>query len=273
MSNITTEDGTTLFFKDWGSGQPIVFSHAWALSADEWDPQMMFFLRRGYRVIAHDRRGHGRSTQTSAGHNMDTYADDLAAVVDSLGIENGIFVGHSMGGGEVVRYIARHGAARVSKAALISSVPPFMLQGPGNPTSTPREVFDQYRKGVTGNRSQSYQDFSAEFYGYDRPGAVASEGLRAKYWLQAMLGGANAHYDAVAAFSETDFTADLEGIIVPTLFMHGDADQLVPMVDSSIRAAKLVKNSRLIIYPGFPHGMCEVHADRINEDLLGFIRA
>jgi len=273
MSTLTTKDGTTIFFKAWGEGPTVVFSHAWALSADEWDPQMLFLIQHGYRVIAHDRRGHGRSGQPSQGYNMDIFADDLSEVVESLGVQNAVFVGHSMGGGEVVRYLARHGSSKASKAVLISSVPPLMLNRPGNATSTSMEVFDHYRLGVALNRSQAYQDTATAFYGYDRPGASISEGLRDKFWQQAIVGSAKAHYDSVKAFSETDFTADLKGLSIPVLFMHGDADLLVPMADSSVRAAKLVQNGRLIVYPDYPHGLCELHPERINADLVAFIQS
>jgi len=273
MGSLTTRDGTKIFFKTWGDGPAIVFSHAWALSADEWDPQMLFFVQHGYRVIAHDRRGHGRSGQPSAGYDMDTFADDLSEVLGALDVRDAVLVGHSMGGGEVVRFLARHGASKARKAVLISSVPPLMLKGPENPTSTALEVFDHYRRGVALNRSQAYQDTATAFYGYDKPGASISEGLRDKFWQQAIMGSAKAHYDSVKAFSETDFTADLKRIRIPVLFMHGDADQLVPMGDSSVRAAKIVQNSRLIIYPDCPHGLCELHPERINSDLLDFIQS
>jgi len=274
MGTLTMKDGTTIYFKSWGVGPAIVFSHAWALSADEWDPQMLFLVQRGYRVIAHDRRGHGRSGQPSNGYDMDTFSDDLAEVIDALGVKEAVLVGHSMGGGEVVRYLARHGTSQVAKAVLISSVPPLMLKGPDNLTSTPMEVFDSYRLGMALNRSQAYQDTATAFYGYNLPGAsMISEGLRDKFWQQAIMGSAKAHYDSVKAFSETDFTEDLKNIGIPMLFMHGDADLLVPLADTSVRAAKLVKNSRVIIYPDYPHGLTELHPETINNDLLAFIRS
>jgi non-heme chloroperoxidase len=273
MGTLTTKDGTAIFYKSWGAGPTVVFSHAWALSADEWDPQMLFLVQEGYRVIAHDRRGHGRSGQPSNGFNMDTFADDLAEVIEALGVKQATLVGHSMGGGEVVRYLARHGTSHVSKAMLISSVPPLMLKGPDNPTSTGKEVFDHYRLGVSLNRSQAYLDTATAFYGYDRPGVSISEGLRDKFWQQAIMGSAKAHYDSVKAFSETDFTEDLRNIRIPMLFMHGDADLLVPMADTTVRAAKLVKNSRVIVYPGYPHGLTELHPEQINNDLLTFLRS
>jgi len=273
MGILTTKDGTSIFYKSWGTGPAVLFSHAWALSADEWDPQMLFLIQQGYRVIAHDRRGHGRSGQPSNGFNMDTFADDLAEVIEALGVDQATLVGHSMGGGEVVRYLARHGTSHVSKAVLISSVPPLMLDGPDNPTSTGIAVFDHYRRGVSLNRSQAYKDTATAFYGYDRPDVLISEGLRDKFWQQAIMGSAKAHYDSVKAFSETDFTEDLRKIEIPVLFMHGDADLLVPMVDSTVRAAKLVKNSRVITYPGCPHGLTELHPEQVNRDLLAFLQS
>jgi non-heme chloroperoxidase len=255
MSVITTKDGVEIFYKDWGKGPPIVFSHGWPLSADDWDAQMLFFLSRGYRVIAHDRRGHGRSAQVSDGHDMDHYADDLAALTMHLDLRNAIHVGHSTGGGEVVRYIARHGEGRVSKAAIISAVPPLMVR-------------------TAGNRSQFYRDVAAgPFYGYNRPGAKPLEAVIENWWRQGMMGGAKAHYDGIVAFSQTDFTGDLKKITVPVLVMHGDDDQIVPYADSGPLSAKLLKEGELKTYKGFPHGMPTTEADTINHDLLSFIRA
>jgi non-heme chloroperoxidase len=274
MSMITTKDGTQIYFKDWGKGQPIVFSHGWPLSGDDWDAQMMFFVNHGFRVIAHDRRGHGRSTQTADGHDMDHYADDLAAVVAHLDLKNAIHVGHSTGGGEVVRYLARHGERRVAKAVLISAVPPLMVKTATNPEGLPKDVFDGFQAQVANNRSQFYRDVAAgPFYGYNRPGAKASEGVIQNWWRQGMAGGAKAHYDGIVAFSQTDFTADLKKISVPTLVMHGDDDQIVPYADSAPLSAKLLKNGTLKTYKGFPHGMPTTEAATINADLLGFIKS
>jgi non-heme chloroperoxidase len=274
MGTITTADGTEIFFKDWGSGQPIVFSHGWPLSADDWDDQMMFFLRQGYRVIAHDRRGHGRSTQTSDGHDMDHYAADLAAVVAHLDLQNAIHVGHSTGGGEVTRYVARLGQSRVAKAVLISSVPPLMVQTASNPGGLPKEVFDGFQEQVATNRAQFYLDLpTGPFYGYNRPGAKVSQGIIQNWWRQGMMGGAKAHYDGIVAFSQTDFTEDLKQISVPVLVMHGDDDQIVPYADSGPLSAKLVKNGTLKTYHGFPHGMPTTEAATINADLLSFIKS
>ena len=272
MSTITTSDGTEIFYKDWGSGQPIVFSHGWPLSADDWDNQMFFFLEKGFRVIAHDRRGHGRSSQTATGNEMDTYADDLATLTEVLGLKDAIHVGHSTGGGEVAHYLGRHGTKRVAKAVLIGAVPPVMLKSAANPGGLPIEVFDGIRAGVAGNRSQFYMDLTMPFYGYNRPGAKVSEGIRQHWWLQGMAGGIKAHHDCVKAFSETDFTDDLRKIDVPTLVMHGDDDQIVPIADSALLSAKLVKGATLKVYPGLPHGMCSTHPEVINPDLLAFIR-
>jgi non-heme chloroperoxidase len=262
-----------IFYKDWGKGQPIVFSHGWPLSADEWDAQMLFFGRQGYRVIAHDRRGHGRSSQTWEGNEMDTYADDLAALVKHLDLKDAIHVGHSTGGGEVARYIGRHGTKRVAKAVLISAVPPLMLKTEKNPGGLPISVFDSIRDGVAGDRSQFYKDFTLPFYGYNRPGARISEGIREHWLLQAMMGGIKAHYDCIKAFSETDFTEDLKKFDAPTLILHGDDDQIVPIGASALMSAKLVKKSTLKVYPGFPHGMCATNPDQINADLLAFLKA
>ncbi len=272
MPTITTKDGAQIFYKDWGTGQPIVFSHGWPLTADDWDGQMMYFGHRGFRVIAHDRRGHGRSTQTWGGNDMDTYADDLATLTEKLDLKNAIHVGHSTGGGEVARYIGRHGTKRVAMAVLISAVPPLMLKTDKNPTGAPIEVFDGLRAAYLENRPQFYKDITLPFYGYNRPGAKISEAIRDKWWLQGMMGGVNAGYDCIKAFSETDFTEDLKKIDVPTLILHGDDDQIVPIVASAPLSAKLVKDATLKIYPGFPHGMPTTNADTINADLLAFIK-
>ena len=272
MPTVTTKDGTQIFYKDWGKGQPIVFSHGWPLSADDWDGRMLFFGQRGFRVIAHDRRGHGRSTQTWDGNDMDTYADDLAVLTEKLDLKNAIHVGHSTGGGEVARYIGRHGTKRVGMAVLISAVPPLMLKTDKNPTGSPMSVFDGLRTALAANRPQFYIDITLPFYGYNRPGAKISEGIREHWWLQGMLGGMKAHYDCIKAFSETDFTEDLKKFDVPTLIMHGEDDQIVPIVAAGPLSAKLVKNSVLKVYPGFPHGMPTTQADVINADLLSFIK-
>jgi non-heme chloroperoxidase len=274
MGTITTKDGVTIFFKDWGMGQPIVFSHGWPLSADDWDAQMIFFLNRGFRVIAHDRRGHGRSTQTSDGHDMDHYADDLAAVTVHLDLRNAVHVGHSTGGGEVAHYLGRHGESRVAKAVLISAVPPIMVKTESNPGGLPKEVFDGLQAQLAANRAQFYRDLPAgPFYGFNRPGAKVSEGVIQNWWRQGMMGGIKAHYDGIVAFSQTDFTPDLKKISVPTLVMHGDDDQIVPYADSGPLSAKLLKNGTLKTYKGFPHGMCTTEADTINADLLAFINS
>jgi len=272
MKSITIKDGTELFYKDWGSGQPIVFHHGWPLSSDDWDTQLLFFLDQGFRVIAHDRRGHGRSSQTADGNDMDTYASDFAALAEHLDLRDAVHVGHSTGGGEAARYVARHGAGRVSKLVLIGAVPPQMLKTPSNPGGLPLEVFDDLRKQLAANRAAFYWDFPVPFYGFNRPGTPLSEPLRANWWRQGMLGGAKAHYDCIAAFSATDFTEDLKQITVPTLVMHGDDDQIVPIADSALLSAKLLKNPTLKVYKGLPHGMCTTHADLINQDLLAFIR-
>jgi non-heme chloroperoxidase len=274
MPTVTTPDGVEIFYKDWGSGQPIMFHHGWPLSSDDWDAQLQFFLQHGYRVIAHDRRGHGRSTQTSEGHDMDHYAADAAAVVQHLDLRDVIHVGHSTGGGEVARYIARHGGDRVAKAVLISAVTPLMVKTDANPGGTPIEVFDGFRDGVANNRSQFFLDVaSGPFYGYNRPGVEASRGVIWNWWRQGMMGGAKAHYDGIKAFSETDFTDDLRAITVPTLVMHGDDDQVVPIADSAELTIRLLQNGKLKVYPGYSHGMCTTHADVINADLLEFIRS
>jgi non-heme chloroperoxidase len=270
MPTVITKDGTQIYYKDWGSGQPIVFSHGWPLTADDWDGQMLFFGQRGYRVIAHDRRGHGRSTQTWDGNDMDTYADDLAALTEKLDLKNAIHVGHSTGGGEVARYIGRHGTKRVGAAVLISAVPPLMVKTGKNPAGAPIEVFDDLRSQYVKNRPQFYKDITLPFYGYNRPGAKISEGIREKWWLQAMMGGMKAGYDGIKVFSETDFTEDLKKFDVPTLILHGDDDQIVPLGAAAPLSAKLVKGAKLKIYPGFPHGMPATHADQINADLLAF---
>jgi len=272
MNTIKTKDGIHIFYKDWGRGQPIVFSHGWPLSADDWDAQMMFFLNHGFRVVAHDRRGHGRSSQTPDGHDMDHYADDLAAVTAHLDLKNAVHVGHSTGGGEVARYVARHGDDRVAKAALISAVPPLMVKTATNPGGLPKEVFDGFQAQVANNRSQFYRDLaSGPFYGFNRPGAKASEAIIQNWWRQGMGGSAKAHYDGIVAFSQTDFTADLQKIAVPTLVMHGDDDQIVPYADSAPLSAKLLRKGMLKTYKGFPHGMPTTEAGTINADLLAFI--
>jgi non-heme chloroperoxidase len=273
MPTITTKDGIEIFYKDWGSGQPIVFSHGWPLSADDWDAQMLFFMDKGFRVIAHDRRGHGRSTQTGGGHDMDHYADDLAALTEKLDLRDAIHVGHSTGGGEVARYLGRHGEKRVAKAALISAVPPLMVKTASNPGGLPKDVFDGLGAQLAANRAQFYYDLPAgPFYGYNRPGAKVSQGVIWNWWRQGMMGGAKAHYDGIVAFSQTDFTEDLKKITVPVLVMHGDDDQIVPYSDSAPLSAKLLKNGTLKTYKGFPHGMCTTNADIINADLLAFIK-
>ncbi|MFE0919431.1 alpha/beta fold hydrolase [Streptomyces nigra] len=276
MGTVTTDDGTTIFYKDWGprDGEPIVFHHGWPLSADDWDNQMLFFLSHGYRVIAHDRRGHGRSTQTSEGHDMDTYAADVAALTDALDLRDAVHIGHSTGGGEVARYVARAKPGRVSKAVLAGAVPPVMIKSESNPGGTPIEVFDGFREGVAGNRAQLYIDVpTGPFYGFNRPGAEVSQGLIDSWWRQGMMGGANAHYECVKAFSETDFTEDLKKIDVPVLVMHGTDDQVVPYEDSAPLSAKLLKNATLKTYEGYPHGMLSTHPEVLNPDILEFIRS
>jgi non-heme chloroperoxidase len=273
MSTITTKDGTQIYYKDWGKGQPVVFSHGWPLSADDWDAQMLFFLNHGYRVVAHDRRGHGRSSQTADGHDMDHYADDLAALSEHLDLKNAVHVGHSTGGGEVVHYIARHGDSRVAKAAIISAVPPLMVMTDANPGGLPKDVFDDFQAQLAANRAQFYHDVPAgPFYGFNRPGAKVDQGLIWNWWRQGMMGGAKAHYDGIVAFSQTDFTDDLKKITVPVLVMHGDDDQIVPYADSAPLSAKLLKNGILKTYKGFPHGMPTTEAETINADLLNFIK-
>jgi len=275
MSTITVKDGTTIYYKDWGTGQPLFFHHGWPLSADDWDGQMMFFLERGFRVIAHDRRGHGRSSQTDTGNEMDTYAADVYELVGKLDLRDAIHIGHSTGGGEVARYVARYGQpqGRVAKAVLISAVPPVMLKSAKNPGGSPIGVFDDLRAQMLKSRTQFYQDLTLPFYGYNRPGAVISQGVRDNWWRQGMMGGIKAHYDCIKAFSETDFTEDLKKIDVPTLVMHGEDDQIVPFADAGPLSAKLLKNATTRFYPGYPHGMPTVHAEVINKDLLSFIAA
>jgi len=272
MSTITTKDGTQIYYNDWGSGQPVVFSHGWPLSADAFEDQMYFLAARGYRCIAHDRRGHGRSSQPLNGNNLDTYADDLAELVEALDLNDAIHVGHSTGGGEVTRYIGRHGTQRVAKAVLIGAIPPLMLKTEANPGGLPIEVFDQLRAGVQADRSQFFKDLSEPFYGFNRPGAKVSQGLRDSFWLQGMLCGYPAAYECIKAFSETDLTEDLKKIDVPTFIMHGDDDQIVPIGASALLSSKIVKNATLKVYPGFPHGMCSTHKDVVNADLLAFLK-
>ena len=276
MQHVTTRDGTQIYFKDWGpkSAQPLVFHHGWPLSADDWDAQMLYFLQAGYRVVAHDRRGHGRSSQVSDGHDMDHYAADTAAVVDHLDLRNAVHIGHSTGGGQAARYVARHGAGRVAKLVLIGAVPPIMVKSPANPVGLPVELFDGFRAQLAANRSQFYRDIaSGPFYGFNRPGASPSEAIIQNWWRQGMMGSAKAHHDGIKAFSETDFSEDLRTIDVPTLVMHGEDDQIVPIAGSALLSTKLLRMSTLKVYPGFPHGMCTTHAEVINPDLLAFIKA
>jgi non-heme chloroperoxidase len=273
MSFVKTKDGVEIYYKDWGKGQPIVFSHGWPLSADDWDAQMLFFLNHGYRVIAHDRRGHGRSSQVADGHDMDHYADDLAAVTAHLDLKNAIHVGHSTGGGDVVHYLARHGESSVSKAAIISAVPPLMVQTAANPKGLPKKVFDDFQVALAANRSQFYRDVAAgPFYGYNRPGAKISEAVIENWWRMGMMGGAKAHYDGIVAFSQTDFTEDLKKISVPVFVMHSEDDQIVPYVAAGPLSAKLLKNGTLKTYKDFPHGMPTTEAATINADLLTFLK-
>jgi non-heme chloroperoxidase len=273
MPTIAVKPGVEIFYKDWGSGQPIVFSHGWPLSSDDWDAQMMFFADNGYRVVAHDRRGHGRSTQTWDGNEMDTYADDLRALVLALDLKDAIHVGHSTGGGEVVRYLARHGTDRAAAAAILGAVPPVMVKKDTNPEGLPIEVFDGFRAALTADRAQMFKDVpSGPFYGFNRPGAKVSQGLIDKWWLQGMMGSVKAHYDCIKVFSETDFTEDLKKIDIPVLVMHGDDDQVVPFKDAALKSAKLLPKPTLKIYPGYPHGMATTNADVINADILAFLR-
>ena len=272
MSTIKTKDGTEIYYKDWGSGRPVVFSHGWPLNADAWDPQMLFLGNNGYRVIAHDRRGHGRSSQPWNGNDLDTYADDLAALLDALDVKDATLAGHSTGGGEVTRYIGRHGTSRVAAAVLIGAIPPLMLKTAANPGGLPISVFDEIRAGVAADRSQFFKDLSLPFYGYNKPGAKVSEGVRDSFWLQGMQCSIKGAYDCIKAFSETDLTEDLKKIDVPTLILHGDADQIVPIGDSAMLSSKIVKNAKLKVYPGAPHGMCTTHADQVNADLHAFLK-
>jgi non-heme chloroperoxidase len=272
MSTIKMKDGTEIYYKDWGSGQPVVFSHGWPLCSDAWEDQMLFLAARGYRCIAHDRRGHGRSSQPWEGNEMNTYADDLATLVEALGLKDAIHVGHSTGGGEVARYIGRHGTDRVSQAVLISAVPPLMVKTSANPAGLPLEAFDQIREGVLADRSQYFRDLSAPFYGANRKDAKVSQGLRDSFWLQGMMAGHKAVYDCIKAFSETDFTEDLKKFDVPTLILHGDDDQIVPIGAAAMISSKLVKGATLKVYPGAPHGMCSTLKNEVNSELLTFFR-
>jgi non-heme chloroperoxidase len=272
MNAITTKDGTQIYYKDWGSGQPVVFSHGWPLSADAFEDQMFFLAARGYRCIAHDRRGHGRSSQPWSGNDLDTYADDLAALVSALDLKNAVHVGHSTGGGEVARYVGRHGTKRVTKAVLIGAIPPLMLKTGANPGGLPIEVFDGLRANVVADRSAFWKDLSMPFYGYNRPGAKLSEGVRESFWMQGMMAGFPASYYCIKAFSETDLTEDLKKMDVPTLVMHGDDDQIVPIGASAMLSSKLIKDATLVVYKGAPHGMCTTLKDRVNAELLAFLK-
>ena len=271
-STITTKDGTEIYYKDWGNGPVVTFSHGWPLNSDAWDGQMFFLAQNGFRVVAHDRRGHGRSSQPFSGNDMDGYADDLAAVIEALDLKDAILVGHSTGGGEVVRYIARHGKKRVAKAVLIAAVPPLMLKTPANPEGLPIEVFDNLRSGLTKDRSQFYKDLATPFYGANRPGAKVSQGILDQFWLWGMQAGLKNAYDSIKAFSETDFTEDLKKVDVPTLVMHGEDDQIVPLKGSAVKSARLIRGAKEIYYPGAPHGLTATHQDQLNADLLAFLR-
>jgi non-heme chloroperoxidase len=272
-STITTKDGTEIYYKDWGKGPVVTFSHGWPLSSDAWDGQMLFLVQNGFRVVAHDRRGHGRSSQTSSGNDMDGYADDLAAVIEALDLKDASLVGHSTGGGEVARYIGRHGTKRVAKAVLIAAVPPIMLKSAANPEGLPMEVFDSLRSGLIKDRSQFYKDLATQFYGANRPGAKVSQGILDQFWLWSMQAGLKNAYESIKAFSETDFTEDLKKIDVPTLVMHGEDDQIVPVKDSAKKSARLIKGAKEIYYPGAPHGLTATHQDQVNADLLAFLRS
>ena len=272
-STITTQDGTTIFYKDWGMGQPLVFSHGWPLNADAWDDQLFFVASHGYRAIAHDRRGHGRSSQPWDGNDMDTYADDLAALIDTLDLKDAVLVGHSTGGGEVTRYIGRHGTSRVAKAVLVDAIPPLMLKTEANPGGMPIEAFDQLRAGLARDRSQFYKDLSAPFYNANRPGAQVSQGIRDMFWLWSMQVGLKGAYDCIKVFSETDLTEDLKKFDIPTLIIHGDDDQIVPIADSALLSSKIVKDATLKIYPGAPHGLTSTHKEQFNADLLSFLQS
>jgi len=273
MSTFQLKDGTEIFYKDWGTGQPIVFHHGWPLSSDDWDAQMMFFLNKGYRVIAHDRRGHGRSTQTDTGNDMDTYAADVNELVEALNLKDAIHIGHSTGGGEVIRYVAKYGKEKVAKAILISAVTPVMIQSENNPDGVPLSVFDEIREGTANRRPQYFADFTDAFYGFNREGAKAAQGIKDNWWRQGMMGGIKAQYDCVQVFSETDFTDDLKSVNIPVLVLHGEDDQIVPFELTSVKAAKLLTNGKLISYPGFPHGMPTTEAATINKDILAFIQS
>ena len=272
-STITTKDGTEIYYKDWGKGPVVTFSHGWPLSSDAWDSQMLFLVQNGFRVVAHDRRGHGRSSQTSSGNDMDGYADDLAAVIEALDLKDAVLVGHSTGGGEVVRYIGRHGKERVAKVVLIAAVPPLMLKTPANPEGLPIEVFDNMRSGLMKDPSQFYKDLATQFYGANRPGAKVSQGILDQFWLWSMQAGLKNAYESIKAFSETDFTEDLKKIDVPTLVMHGEDDQIVPVKDSAPKSARLIRGAKEIYYPGAPHGVTATHQDQVNADLLAFLRS
>jgi non-heme chloroperoxidase len=273
VSRVTARDGTELYYKEWGTGQPITFSHGWPLNADAWDDQMLFLASHGFRCIAHDRRGHGRSGQPWNGNDLDAYADDLATLIETLDLRDVVLVGHSTGGGEVVRYIGRHGTGRVRKAVLVSAIPPLMLKTPANPGGLPREVFDDIRAGVAGDRAQYYRELALAFYGANRPGSQVSEGVKQAFWMWCMQVGLKAAFDCIKAFSETDLTADLAAVDVPTLIVHGDDDQIVPIADSALLSSKLIRNAVLKVYPGAPHGLTATHKDRLNADLLAFLTA